>query len=66
MLDTFCSSLKDAALQHHLLVMRPETMAAFVQHGYEFLQIKPERAITDLTDIRFMEDEKANKAVKQD
>ena len=44
MLDTFCSSLGHAALQRHLLAIRPENLTDAVTHGNEYLQIKGDRA----------------------
>ena len=43
MLDTFCSSLGHAALQRHLLAIRPETIAEAVIHGNEYLQVRGDK-----------------------
>ena len=56
MLETFCGSLGHAALQRHLLAIRPETLTEAVQHGQEFLQIKTDRAPADANKVRVMED----------
>ena len=56
MLETFCGSLGHAALQRHLLAIRPETLTEAVQHGQEFLQIKSDRAPSDANKVRVMED----------
>ena len=43
MLDTFCSTLGNAALQRHLMAIQPDTLPAAVQHGSEYLQVKLDR-----------------------
>ena len=58
-LDTFCSSLGNAALQRHLLAIQPATLMAAVQHGNEYLQVKADRAPTDSTKVRAMESSEA-------
>ena len=47
MLDMFCSSLGNAALQRHLLAIRPNTLTEAVQHGNEYLQVRAERGPTE-------------------
>ena len=54
MLETFCSSLGNAALQRHLLAVRPETLTEAIQHGNEFLQVKAERPHADHNKVRAM------------
>ena len=40
MFETFCGSLGHAALQRHLLDIRPKTLAEAVQHGQSFCRSK--------------------------
>ena len=47
MLDMFCSTLGNATLQRHLLAMRPNTMMEAVQHGNEYIQVRPDRPQTE-------------------
>ena len=58
-LDTFCSSLGNAALQRHLLAIQPATLMAAVQHGNEYLQVKVDRAPADSAKVRAMEGSEA-------
>ena len=58
MLDSFCSTLGDTALQRHLLAVQPATITDAIRHGQEFLDIKPQRTSTDSNKVRVMgEDE---------
>ena len=56
MLDSFCSTLGDAALQRHLLAVQPATITEAIQHGQEFLDVKPQRTSTDSNKVRVMEE----------
>ena len=56
MLDSFCSSLGNAALQRHLLAMQPGTLAEAVLCGNEYLEIKSDRTQSDSAKVRVFED----------
>ena len=66
MLDSFCSSLCNAALQRHLLAIQPDTLTAAVQHGNEFLQIKQDRVSADSAKVRAMENSEASEDIDDD
>ena len=57
MLDSFCSTLGDTALQRHLLAIQPATITDAIRHGQEFLDIKPQRTSTDSNKVRVMEED---------
>ena len=59
MLDSFCSTLGDTALQRHLLAVQPANLAEAIQHGQEFLEIKPQRASSDSSKVRALEEGEA-------
>ena len=65
MLETFCGSLGHAALQRHLLAVRPETLAEAVQHGQEFLQVKTDRPSSDTSKVRAMEGSESDDEVAE-
>ena len=56
MLDTFCSTLNNTALQRHLLAIRPESLTEAVQHGNEFLQVRSDRQASDQNKVRALEE----------
>ena len=66
MLDTFCSSLGNAALQRHLLAIQPETMTAAVMHGNEYLQVKSDRVPTSSANVRALGDPDDTETVEED
>ena len=55
-LETFCSSLGNAALQRHLLAVRPETLAEAILHGNEFMQVKQDRPQAEHNKVRVLEE----------
>ena len=56
-LDSFCNTLGDAALQRHLLAVQPATLAQAIQHEQDFIQIKPRQSQPDLNKVRAMGDD---------
>ena len=56
MLDTFCSSIENAALQRHLLGLQSDTVKAAIQHRNEYLQVKPVRLPSSSTNVRALRD----------
>ena len=66
MLDTFCSSLGNAALQRHLLAVRPETLTEAIQHGNEFIQVKAERPQADQNKVRALGEPDDEEPAKED